>query len=269
MSSDPRKSPTSTTVGQPTLGPGSAPVSGWQALPVRLANGIWGKIFPFLRWFPIATNILRADVVAGMIGALVLVPKAMAYAQLSGLPVYFGLYAAFIPAIIGALWGSSRQLLTGPVAVISLMTASALAPFALAGTDQYIALALLLALLVGVVQIGMGAFKLGVIVNFISHPVIIGFINAAAIIIALSQLNKLLGIPLGRSDSFLVRHLGDAPPDWRHPPADPGDGPAGLRHHVGDEEVHTRKHRPHQRARGSGGHHPGQLGGRLRAQHQG
>ena len=176
-------------------------MSGWQALPVRLANSIWARIFPFLRWFPIGAEVLRADLIAGMIGALVLVPKAMAYAQLSGLPVYFGLYAAFIPAIVGALWGSSRQLLTGPVAVISLMTASALAPFALAGTDQYIALALLLALLVGIIQISMGAFKLGVIVNFISHPVIIGFINAAAIIIALSQFNKLLGIPLGRSDS--------------------------------------------------------------------
>lgn len=215
MSSDPREPPSSTTADRPTLGPGSAPVSGWQALPVRLADSFWARIFPFLRWFPIANNIIRADVIAGMIGALVLVPKAMAYAQLSGLPVYFGLYAAFIPAIIGALWGSSRQLLTGPVAVISLMTASALAPLALAGTDQYIALALLLALLVGIIQIGMGAFKLGMIVNFISHPVIIGFINAAAIIIALSQLNKLLGIPLGRSDSFLydiwamLRQLGD------------------------------------------------------------
>ena len=167
-------------------------------------NNLWLlRILPFLHWFPIAPAIFRADLVAGITGALVLVPKAMAYAQLSGLPVYFGLYAAFIPAIVGALWGSSRQLLTGPVAVISLMTASALAPLAIAGTDQYVVLALLLALLVGLIQIAMGAFKLGVIVNFISHPVIIGFINAAAIIIALSQLNKLLGIPLGRSDSFL------------------------------------------------------------------
>ena len=154
-------------------------------------------------WWPLEPGFLRADLIAGISGALVLVPKAMAYAQLSGLPVYFGLYAAFIPAIIAALWGSSRQLLTGPVAVVSLMTASALAPLAMAGTDQYIMLALLLALLVGVIQITMGVFKLGVIVNFISHPVIIGFINAAAIIIGLSQLNKLLGIPLGRSDSFL------------------------------------------------------------------
>jgi SulP family sulfate permease len=161
------------------------------------------RFLPFLHWFPIAPAILRADLIAGITGALVLVPKAMAYAQLSGLPVYFGLYAAFIPAIVGALWGSSRQLLTGPVAVISLMTASALAPLAVAGSDQYVGIALLLALMVGVIQISMGFFKLGVIVNFISHPVIIGFINAAAIIIGLSQLNKLLGIPLGRSDSFL------------------------------------------------------------------
>ena len=215
MSPDPRDPPSGTAADRTTPKSGTATVSGWQALPVRLANSIWARIFPFLRWFPIGAEVLRADLIAGMIGALVLVPKAMAYAQLSGLPVYFGLYAAFIPAIVGALWGSSRQLLTGPVAVISLMTASALAPFALAGTDQYIALALLLALLVGIIQISMGAFKLGVIVNFISHPVIIGFINAAAIIIALSQFNKLLGIPLGRSDSFLydiwvmLRQIGD------------------------------------------------------------
>ena len=171
--------------------------------PAAKKNPLWTHIFPFLSWFPVSSVILRSDLIAGITGALVLVPKAMAYAQLSGLPVHFGLYAAFIPAIVGALWGSSRQLLTGPVAVVSLMTASALAPLAIAGTDQYVALALVLALLVGAIQIAMGVFKLGVIVNFISHPVIIGFINAAAIIIALSQLNKLLGISLGRSDSFL------------------------------------------------------------------
>lgn len=163
----------------------------------------WLRFFPFLRWFPVSAEVLRIDLIAGIVGGLVLVPKAMAYAQLAGLPVYTGLCAAFIPAIIAALWGSSRQLLTGPVAVVSLMTASALTPFAVAGTDEYIMLALLLALLVGLMQIIMGAFKLGVIVNFISQPVIVGFINAAAIIIALSQLNKLLGIPLERSDSFL------------------------------------------------------------------
>ena len=161
------------------------------------------RFFPFLAWFPINSVILRGDVMAGITGALVLVPKAMAYAQLSGLPVYFGLYTAFIPAILGALWGSSRQLATGPVAIISLMTAAALAPLAVPFSEDYIGLALLLTLMVGIIQFSLGALKLGTIVNFISHPVILGFMNAAAIIIALSQLDLLLGIPKGRSDSFL------------------------------------------------------------------
>lgn len=140
---------------------------------------------------------------AGVIGALVLVPKAMAYAQLTGLPLYFGLYTAFIPAILAALWGSSRQLSTGPVAIVSLMTAAALAPLATPFTEEYIGLALLLTLMVGIIQLSLGLLKLGAIVNFISHPVILGFINAAAIIIALSQLGLMLGIPKDRSDSFL------------------------------------------------------------------
>ncbi len=132
-----------------------------------------------------------------------LVPKAMAYAQLSGLPVYFGLYTALVPAILGALWGSSRQLATGPVAIVSLMTAAAVTPLAVPFTDEFIGLALLLTLMVGIIQFSLGALKLGTIVNFVSHPVILGFMNAAAIIIALSQLDMLLGIPKGRSDSFL------------------------------------------------------------------
>ena len=161
------------------------------------------RFFPFMAWFPINSIVLRGDVMAGITGALVLVPKAMAYAQLSGLPVYFGLYTAFIPAILGALWGSSRQLATGPVAIVSLMTAAALAPLAVPMSDDYIGLALLLTLMVGIIQFGLGILKLGTIVNFVSHPVILGFMNAAAIIIALSQLDMLLGIPKGRSDSFL------------------------------------------------------------------
>ncbi|MDP2751999.1 MAG: SulP family inorganic anion transporter, partial [Rhodocyclaceae bacterium] len=166
-------------------------------------NPLLLRAFPFLSWFPMSSVIFRSDLMAGIIGALVLVPKAMAYAQLSGLPIYFGLYTAFIPAILGALWGSSRQLLSGPVAIVSLMTAAAITPLAVPFTDDYIGLALLLTLIVGFIQFSMGAFKLGTIVNFVSHPVILGFINAAAIIIALSQLDMLLGIPKGRSDSFL------------------------------------------------------------------
>ncbi|MDP1524452.1 MAG: SulP family inorganic anion transporter [Rhodocyclaceae bacterium] len=161
------------------------------------------RLFPFLTWFPVNSFILRGDLIAGITGALVLVPKAMAYAQLSGLPVYFGLYVALVPAILGALWGSSRQLATGPVAIVSLMTAAAITPFAVPFSEEFIGLALLLALMVGIIQFALGALKLGTIVNFVSHPVILGFMNAAAIIIALSQLDMLLGIPKGRSDSFL------------------------------------------------------------------
>jgi len=166
-------------------------------------NPLLLRFFPFLAWFPINSLLLRGDMIAGITGALVLVPKAMAYAQLSGLPVYYGLYVAFIPAILGALWGSSRQLSTGPVAIVSLMTAAAITPLAVPFSDEFVGLALLLALMVGIIQFTLGAVKLGTIVNFVSHPVILGFMNAAAVIIALSQLDMLLGIPKGRSDSFL------------------------------------------------------------------
>ena len=105
--------------------------------------------------------------------------------------------------IIAALWGSSAQLATGPVAVVSLLTASALAPLAATGSDQFVALAIMLALLVGIIQLALGVFKLGVVVNFLSHPVIVGFTNAAAIIIGLSQLNKLFGVSMGRSEHFI------------------------------------------------------------------
>lgn len=162
------------------------------------------RVFPFLAWYPVSALILRGDVLAGLTGALVLIPKAMAYAQLSGLPVHYGMYVAFVPAILAALWGSSRQLSTGPVAVISLMTAAALTPLATPYSTDYIALALLLTLMVGLLQFTLGVLKLGTIVNFVSHPVILGFMNAAAVIIALSQLDLLLGIPKERGDVFLT-----------------------------------------------------------------
>src|SRR5574342_173417 len=119
------------------------------------------------------------------------------------MPAYYGLYAAFLPGIVAALWGSSAQLATGPVAVVSLLTASVLAPLAAVGSEQFVALAILLALLVGAMQVALGVLGLGVIVNFLSHPVILGFTNAAAIIIGLSQLNKVLGVSMARSEHFL------------------------------------------------------------------
>ncbi|MDP2752005.1 MAG: sulfate permease [Rhodocyclaceae bacterium] len=161
------------------------------------------SMLPFLRWFPLRADTLRADFIAGLTVALVLVPQSMAYAQLAGLPAYYGLYAAFLPVMVAALWGSSNQLGTGPVAVVSLLTASSLAPFAEIGSEQFVALAIMLALLVGMVQLTLGVFKLGVVVNFLSHPVIVGFTNAAAMIIGLSQVNKLIGVPMGRSEHFI------------------------------------------------------------------
>lgn len=162
------------------------------------------RLLPFLRWWPYGGQTLRADFIAGITVALVLVPQSMAYAQLAGMPAYYGLYAAFLPVVVAALWGSSNQLGTGPVAVVSLLTASSLAPLAAAGSPHFVALAITLALLVGLIQLSLGVFKLGVVVNFLSHPVIVGFTNAAAIIIALSQVNKLMGVPIGRSEHFMA-----------------------------------------------------------------
>jgi len=151
------------------------------------------RLFPFLAWFPLPQGALRADLIAGITVGLVLVPQSLAYAQLAGLPAYYGLYASLLPVVIGALWGSSRQLATGPVAMVSLLTGATLAQFATPASEQFIVLAVVLAFLVGIFQLAMGVFKLGAIVNFLSHPVVVGFTNAAAIIIALSQLNKVLG----------------------------------------------------------------------------
>lgn len=168
----------------------------------------WVRFFPFLRWFPYQAKDFKADTLAGITGALVLVPQSMAYAQLAGLPAYYGLYASFVPVAIAALWGTSSQLGSGPVAVVSLLTASSLATFAVSGSDQYIALAVSLALMVGLVQLLLGVFRLGVVVNFLSHPVIVGFTNASVIVIALSQLPKIFGVPTARSEHFIADVLG-------------------------------------------------------------
>ena len=151
---------------------------------------------PFMAWLPELTDktTLRADIIAGITVALVLIPQSMAYAALAGLPPYYGLYAAFLPPIVASLLGSSRQLATGPVAVVSLLTASALEPLATAGSESYIVYAILLALMVGIFQLSLGLLRLGVLVNFLSHPVVMGFTNAAAIIIATSQLPKIFGV---------------------------------------------------------------------------
>ncbi len=153
------------------------------------------RLLPFLGWFKdYSSTKLRMDVIAGVTVALVLIPQSMAYAQLAGLPAYYGLYAAFLPPMVAAMFGSSMQLATGPVAVVSLMTAASLEPLATAGSEAFIAYAILLALIVGVFQFLLGVLRLGLVVNFLSHPVVNGFTNAAAIIIASSQLSKMFGV---------------------------------------------------------------------------
>ena len=137
---------------------------------------------------------LGQDALAGMTTAIMLVPQAMAYAMLAGLPPEVGLYASMLPLVAYALLGTSRQLAVGPVAMDSLLVASAIAPLAATGSADYIALALLLAFMTGLAQIGMGVFRLGFLVNFLSQPVVSGFTSAAALIIGLGQLKHLLAV---------------------------------------------------------------------------
>jgi MFS superfamily sulfate permease-like transporter len=163
-----------------------------------------------------SANNLRADILAGLTVALVLIPQSMAYAELAGLPSYYGLYASFLPPMVAALFGSSRQLATGPVAVVSLLTSTSLEPLATAGSQEYIAYAILLALLVGVFQFSLGVLRLGLVVNFISHPVVNGFSNAAALIIATSQLPKLFGVYVDKAPHHYETIYNTIMAAWHH-----------------------------------------------------
>ncbi len=164
----------------------------------------WKRFFPFFCWLPdVNRHTLRADFVAGLTVALVAVPQSLAYAQLAGVPPYYGLYAALLPVIVGALLGSSPLLSTGPVAMTSLLTAASVMTFAHYGTEQFYTYVILIALLSGIIQIALGCARMGVLINFLSYPVLHGFINAAAIIIGLSQLPAMLGLKLKNSEHFL------------------------------------------------------------------
>lgn len=153
---------------------------------------------------------LRFDAVAGLTTAVMLIPQAMAYAILAGLPPIVGLYAAALPLLGYALIGSSRVLAVGPVAMDSLLTAATVGVFAASGTQQYLELAALLALMVGLLQVVLGVLRGGVLVNFLSGPVISGFTSAAALIIGASQLKTLLGIEMPRTSSIFSTLSGAA-----------------------------------------------------------
>lgn len=159
------------------------------------------KFFPFLLWLKdYKKEYLIRDLTAGITVGTVLVPQSMAYAMLAGLPPVYGLYAAAITPIIGTLWGKSGILGIGPLAIVSLLTASALAPFAQPESPEYIAMAIMLAFMVGTILLLMGIFKFGFIFRFISYPVIVGILSAIAIIIALSQVRHILGIDVAKTE---------------------------------------------------------------------
>lgn len=157
----------------------------------------------------------RGDLAAGLTVGAMLVPQAMAYALLAGLPPEVGLYAATVPLIAYALFGSSRQLAVGPVAIVSLLTASALAPVVEQGSAAYLHAAALLAVMVGLLHLALGVGRLGFVVNFLSHSVLVGFTAAAGVIIGASQIKHLLGVSFPRQEYFLetVRELFTSLPD--------------------------------------------------------
>ena len=161
------------------------------------------QFFPILDWLPsYKRTYLKDDLIAGVTVAILLIPQGMAYALIAGLPPIYGLYAALTPQIIYAILGTSRQLAVGPVAMDSLLVAAGLGALSIVSPDQYIQMAILLALLMGVIQFLLGIFRMGFIVEFISKPVISGFTSAAAIIIGFSQLKHLLGINISQSNKL-------------------------------------------------------------------
>ena len=161
------------------------------------------KLFPFLLWWPLVTRrTLRDDLLAGFTGALIVLPQGVAFATIAGLPPQYGLYAAMVPAVIGALFGSSWHLVSGPTTAISIAIFAALSHQADIGSPQYISLVLTLTFLVGVFQLILGLARMGALVNFISHTVVIGFTAGAAILIAASQVKNFFGIPIPRGTPF-------------------------------------------------------------------
>jgi len=156
---------------------------------------VLNRLFPFLQWFPMLTaKTAKADFIAGLTGAVVVLPQGVAFAAIAGMPPEYGLYAAIVPAIIAALFGSSWHLISGPTTAASLVMFSTLSSFATPESPDYIRLALTLTFMVGITQLLMGIAKLGTLVNFISHSVIIGFTAGAAILIASSQAKVFFGL---------------------------------------------------------------------------
>ena len=171
--------------------------------PRRALSPLAHKLLPFLSWRSrVGRDSLKADVLAGIVGGLVVLPQGVAYATLAGLPPQFGLYCAMIPVIVAALWGSSWHQISGPTNALSLVVFATVSPLAVPGSGPYITLVLTLCLLMGALQLAMGLARLGALVNFISHTVIVGFTAGAALLIIAAQLKHFFGVPLDASTSF-------------------------------------------------------------------
>ncbi len=171
-------------------------------------NQAWAWLrdtLPLLQWLPdYTTEALRGDATAGLTVGVMLIPQGMAYAVIAGVPPIYGLYAGLVPLLVYPLIGSSRHLALGPVSIDMLIIAAGVGAIAQAGTERYVALAILLTAMVGLLQMAMGAMKLGFVANLLSRPVIAGLTTAASFIIAFSQIGSLLGVELGRSQYIHV-----------------------------------------------------------------
>jgi SulP family sulfate permease len=167
-------------------------------------SSFWHIIFPFLGWLPsVNKETLRADIMAGLTGAVIVLPQGIAYAAIAGLPPQYGLYTSMVTPVIAALFGSSMHLISGPTAAISIVVFSALSGHAEPGSPEFISLALTLTFLAGLFQFAFGVARFGSLVNFVSHTVVIGFTAGAAILISTSQLKYVLGMQIPRGESFL------------------------------------------------------------------
>ncbi|MEN6485447.1 MAG: SulP family inorganic anion transporter [Syntrophobacteraceae bacterium] len=161
-------------------------------------------LLPFLEWWPkVDKNTLRADLLAGVTGAVIVLPQAVAFATIAGLPPEYGLYSAIVPVIVAALFGSSHHLISGPTTAISLVIFTKISMLAAPFTDGYIQMVLSLTLLAGLLQLALGIARLGAVVNFVSHSVVVGFTTGAAVLIATSQLGSFLGVSIPRGMKFL------------------------------------------------------------------
>jgi SulP family sulfate permease len=162
------------------------------------------RIFPVLQWWPdVNKQTLRHDFIAGLTGSIIALPQGVAFALIAGMPPIYGLYTAIVVPIVAALFGSSRHLISGPATAISLVVFASISPLAEPGSEEFIKLAFVLTFLAGAFQLGLGMARLGILTNFVSHTVVIGFTAGAAILIITSQMKHILGIDIPRGEEFL------------------------------------------------------------------